>query len=205
MIREYENGSFYHVFNRGVEKRAIFLDERDYKVFLYYLKVFLTPLDLLDKDEPFHYKFRRNYADSVKLVCFCLMPNHFHLMLQQLEDNGVADFMRSLSNAYTRYFNERYQRVGSLFQGRFKASRIQSESYYLYISHYIHSNPLALKARPQDYKYSSVRQFIDENAAALNWLDPAPALEPIGNRKAYQKFLLEDQPQVPKDLIPIAG
>ena len=188
-IREYENDQYYHIFNRGVEKRDIFQDDRDYRVFLYYLKVFLSPRDELDKDDPFFNERRKNFAETAKLICYCLMPNHFHLMVRQTADSGITDFMRALSNAYTRYFNERYERVGPLFQGKFKAAFIKKESYYLHLSGYIHRNPAGIGKDPLTYSFSSIEHFIDEQSLAPAWLDPLPALEAIGTHRAYKNFI----------------
>lgn len=82
-----------------------------------------------------------NQKEVVRIYCYCLMPNHFHLLVQQLEDNGITALLRKVSDSYTRYFNTKYERVGSLFQGPFKAKLIESDEYLLQLSKYIHKNP----------------------------------------------------------------
>ncbi len=80
----------------------------------------------------------------VELLCFCLMPNHFHLMVRQITDGGITQFMRKLGVGYTNYFNEKYKRVGPLFQGTYKFTVIKSSAHFIHLPHYIHLNPLDL-------------------------------------------------------------
>lgn len=143
--------SFYHVYNRGVEKRQIFLDEQDYFRFIHDL------YELNDKDPApnITYYFKQSSEAGlpkikkvrkclVEILAFCLMPNHFHLILKQLVDNGISLFMQKLGTGYANYFNLKYQRVGPLFQGKFKAIEINNENYLLHLSRYQHLNPLEL-------------------------------------------------------------
>jgi len=87
------------------------------------------------------------------------MPNHFHLMIQQLTERAIVEFMRRLSNAYIKYFNEKYKRVGSLFQGRYKAALIRKERHFLYLPYYIHHNPEKLNKKIKSYPYSSYGDY----------------------------------------------
>lgn len=174
--KEYEPGGFYHVYNRGVEKRTIFVDEADYKTFLGYLKLYLTKPNLqgqaLKDDQGRTVPPSRkpnNYTDVVELHAYCLMPNHFHLLLRQTDEMAMSEFMHSLIMKYVMYFNKKYRRVGSLFQGRYKCVRIESEAQFTYVSKYIHRNPLdilptgpgpeGLRALKQ-YKYSSYGNYL---------------------------------------------
>src|SRR4030042_3368719 len=134
----YENG-FYHVYNRGVEKRMIFLDEEDYQTFVSILKSYLS------RPSPLEWTSRiRNHHlfDEITLNAYCLMPNHFHLLVQQKLPSSITNFMRRTLTTYSMYFNEKYSRVGSLFQSRFKAKEVESDEYILHLSRYIHRNPL---------------------------------------------------------------
>ena len=88
---------------------------------------------------------RKSRKLLVKILAFCLMPNHFHLLLQQVKDGGIIKFMQKLGTGYTMYFNKVYERVGSLFQGRFKAVLVNQESHFIHLPYYIHCNPLDLK------------------------------------------------------------
>lgn len=136
-IKVYVPGAYYHVYNRGVEKRLIFQDDRDYAVFLNLLKRYLDSESYFDPSNREYPK----YADGVDLLAYCMMPNHFHLLLYLKDDESLKKLMQSVCTAYVRYFNEIYKRVGPLFQDRFKASHILDEVYLQHISRYIHLNP----------------------------------------------------------------
>src|SRR3989344_8672090 len=128
--------SFYHIYNRGVEKRIIFQNSKDYQRFLEtinFYRLHPTPRKLST-----HIKFNfppipKHMLQNplIEVICFCLMPNHFHLLLRQLTDNGITEFMRRISDSFTRYFNTKYERVGPLLQGPFKAKVIESDEYLL--------------------------------------------------------------------------
>jgi len=130
---------------------TIFVDEADYGVFLSYLKEYLSPPPDKDKllytvylkDRVFKGVDRipKNFTNKLVLVCYCLMPNHFHLLIKQHEKGSMKDFIHSLLLRYSMYFNKKYKRVGPVFQGRFKAILIENENYLLHLSRYIHLNP----------------------------------------------------------------
>jgi putative transposase len=150
-----ENG-YYHVYNRGVEKRDIFMDENDYAVFLYYLKSYLV-----SGSDP------HSLANEVKLISFCLMPNHFHLLVKQITLAGMTKLIRAVCTSYVMYFNKKYKRVGTLFQGKYKAVLIDSDEYLLHLSRYIHLNP-ASGSDPKTYKFSSYGYYLGRKKA--EWL-----------------------------------
>lgn len=120
--RYFQKGSFYHVYNRGNRKQNIFLQSRDYERFL---KRTL--------------KYKREF--EITILSFCLMPNHFHFLLRQDSDASLTDFMLRLGTSYAKYFNIKYDEIGSLFQDRFKAKLIETDEYLLQLSSYIHRNP----------------------------------------------------------------
>lgn len=137
IVKIYDVDSYYHIYNRGVEKRKIFLDDQDYSVFLALIKRYLS-------HDSCAVRQGRTYeclAEDVELVSFCLMPNHFHLMLYQIKMNAVTKLLRAICSSYVTYFNQKYGRVGTLFQGNFKAVKVNSDEYLLYLSRYIHRNP----------------------------------------------------------------
>lgn len=149
-LKTYIDGGFYHVYNRGVEKRIIFEDEQDYRVFLKYLKEVLSPPDPKNFKATFNLQGQsytpprrpgKNYCDEIDLLAYCLMPNHFHLIVKQKNRDSLEGFMRATMTRYSMYFNKRYDRVGSLFQGRYKAVLVNSEDYLLHLSRYVHLNP----------------------------------------------------------------
>jgi len=148
------NGEFYHVFNRGVEKREIFLDSKDYLRFIHDLYEFNDEDVVINNsfffnNRFFNYRFpspivqRKERKLLVEIICFCLMPNHWHLLLRQIKENGITLFMKKLGG-YATYFNKKYSRVGSLFQGRFKAVHVDNDEYLMHLSRYIHINAVEL-------------------------------------------------------------
>lgn len=163
----FADDSYYHIYNRGVEKRTTFLEEKDYLRFLETLDFYRkTPQPIKLSD---HRRLKEsirqieNQKELVKIFSYCLMPNHFHLLVKQLSDNGISTFMRKISDSYTRYFNTKYSRVGSLFQGKFKAKLIESDEYLLQLSKYIHRNPLPLPMwEVRNYPYSSYNYYLSE-------------------------------------------
>ena len=136
IIKSYVENSFYHIYNRGVAKQEIFLDMMDFKVFLKYLKDSLdTPPDPESNKISFTLQGRtfkavprivKNFKNDIYLVAYCLMPNHFHLLLKQTGKKSITKIMRSLLTRYSRYFNTKYSRVGPVFQGRYKNQIWQS-------------------------------------------------------------------------------
>src|SRR5690606_22360993 len=124
-VKEFTKEQYYHVYNRGVEKRAIFLDDEDYTVFLGLIKKYLTG----KTDQKKHRHAFDSLSGEVQLIAYCLMPNHFHLLLYQKSDDGITKLMRRLTTAYAMYFNNKYNRIGRLFQGTYKAAHVNADDY----------------------------------------------------------------------------
>ena len=174
VIRHYSKGNCYHIYNRGVDKQNIFRDPKDFSYFISLMESYLEPKKMLGdfsvkEARVAHIPFWRKHLDEneVELVCYCLMPNHFHFLLKQNSDNGVTKYMRRISNAYVRYFNKKYDRVGSLFQGKYKSVLIDSDSYLLHLSRYIHLNPLEVGSL-QSHEFSSYLDYIGKRNS--KWL-----------------------------------
>ena len=174
-IRQYLADSSYHCYNRGVEKRQIFLDKQDYSVFLSYLKDYLSPIDNDDIQSRISNRVK-NYSDDISLLAYCLMPNHYHLMLHQQTKNGIIHFMQSLSTRYTMYFNSKYKRVGHLFQSRYKAVVILTDEQLIYLSYYIHHQAtLDLQGQTlQVQRPSSLPNYLGH--IKQNWVKPDKVL-----------------------------
>lgn len=143
IIKPYIAGGIYHIYNRGVEKRIIFIDQKDYTVFLRFLKeALLNPVLLNTANALIPTKRRsKNFFGTLDLLAYCLMPNHFHLLVKQQTERGIEEFMQSLATRYSIYFNWRHERIGCLFQNTYKATHISDEPYLLHVSRYIHRNP----------------------------------------------------------------
>ncbi len=198
-IKTYVDNSYYHLYNRGVEKRIIFQDEQDYKVFLSYLKFYLTQPLRGSTPKSFPSQQLKNHTKNIKIIAYCLMPNHFHLFIKQVDSHAINNFMRSLSTRYSMYFNKRYKRVGPLFQGIYKAAYINNEMQYLYLSKYIHRNPLDLPeyrdvSKLIEYPYSSYRNFL--GVINQSWVCPEEIVEYYSkenNHTPYQEFVEDNQ------------
>lgn len=140
-------GEFYHIYNRGTEKRNIFMSRSDRNRFLalLYFANQSDPADLkLQGSTLLEIIERRTSAPLVEIAAYCLMPNHFHLLIREFEDGGISKFMQKLTTGYTMYFNKKNERNGSLFQGRFKATHVSDDRYLRYLISYIHLNPVKL-------------------------------------------------------------
>lgn len=140
-------GEFYHIYNRGTEKRNVFMSRAD-------RNRFMALLYFANQNEPVDLKLqgstllgtveKRIGAPIVEIVAYCLMLNHFHMLIRELEEGGISKFMQKLTTGYTMYFNKKYERNGSLFQGRFKATHVADDIYLRYLISYIHLNPIKL-------------------------------------------------------------
>ena len=144
-----EIGEWYHCYGRGVDKRKTFLDKRDYERFL--LSMFLGNSNKSVRVSNFgkqSHKFIFENTDRgeniVEIGAFCLMPNHFHILIKEIVDNGIARFMQKLMTGYTMYFNKKNERAGALFSGTFKSKHINDDIYFKQVVSYIHLNPLKL-------------------------------------------------------------
>lgn len=152
----------YHVLNRGVEKRKIFMDANDHMRFVHDLYEFN---DTVPAPEFIKYREivspdiarRRVRERIVEVHGWCLMGNHYHLLLSEITEGGMTQFLRKLNVGYAMYFNERYKRSGTLFQGRTKKIRITSDAHFLHILHYIHLNPLDFHADSKSWRGTKIR------------------------------------------------
>lgn len=142
---KFETKEFYHIYNRGVDKRNIFMNAGDLKRFLFCMSIFNTrePIGSVYEYSREELKFGSSAPKKRKLVNFiayCLNQNHYHFILEPLVNDGIQKFMHKLSTGYTNYFNEKYKRSGSLFQGKYKAIHINSNEYLLHLSVYVNCN-----------------------------------------------------------------
>ncbi|HSX37004.1 MAG TPA: transposase [Patescibacteria group bacterium] len=187
-VRQFDTQAYYHIYNRGVEKRTIFADEEDYAVFLAMLKRHLSEGVHKDKSGRPYQQYR-----DIELLAFCLMKNHYHLFIYQNNDaQAFSKLLRSVGTAYTAYFNRKYKRVGHLFQERFKASRITTDGYLQHISRYIHLNP----SKPLGYEWSSLPYYLGQRHT--DWVRPARIVEMFSGPDDYRAFVKDyaDQKQM---------
>lgn len=149
----------YHVFNRGTEKRNIFISQKDYQRFIVNLIMFNTQKFPLANISRYNLEsaYQKTPSDPlVKIHAFSLLPNHFHLIIEQMENNGLSRFLHRIEMGYSRYFNKLYSRTGNLFQGAYRISHVNNDSYRLYLPLYIHLNPLDLLNSEKSWKEKGV-------------------------------------------------
>ncbi len=192
---------YYHIFNRGNNKQDIFFEPADYEFFLYRLKENLFGLSKhVNRGE---YKRKVLPPGSFVLIAYCLMPNHFHMLIKQNASIPVSKLISKLCTSYSMYVNKKYERVGGLFQDQFKSINIDSDKYALWLSAYIHNNP-KLAGLVQDlteYTWSSHLDYIGRRKGEL--CDQKLIMDFFkGNRKEYENFVIAstEEIKIRKDL-----
>ena len=175
---------YYHVYNRGNNRENIFFEDKNYRYFLSKVKV--------------------AFEDKIDLISYCLMPNHFHLLVKIKEDGVLEKAMQKISTGYTRAINSAYNRTGHLFQGRFKNKLIPNNEYLLHLARYILRNPLraGLVEKLEDWKFSSYQETIQRNKC--EYIEPKILLEQFSGTESFKKFVIEfdeSQAYFVKDLL----
>lgn len=185
------SGGYYHIFNRGVEKRSIFTQAWDYQRFIktsYYYQ-FLGPKPSFSKFSKSELNLFKplNENKIIEIICYCLMPNHFHFLVKQLKENGVAKFISQLSNSYTKYFNTKYQRVGALFQGVFAGVSIDTDEQLVHLSRYIHLNPVVSEVvkNLNEWNWSSYLEYLTQPKLC----NTSEILNFFSSQEKYMEFL----------------
>jgi len=212
---EFAVDEFYHVYNRGNDKRVIFIDDNDRKRFLQLMYICNSEKSTAVKDiygDPFEFNRGENL---VSIGAYCLLSNHFHFLLHEIVDGGISKFMQKLSTGYTMYFNKRYDRSGSLFQGRFKAVHVINDRHLEYLFAYIHLNPIEhiqkdwkenglknlvhAKQYLGKYKYSSYPDLLNPGRRESKILNLEPFPQYFKSRRDFEGFhdiWLELSPEV---------
>ena len=172
-MKVYSN-NLYHIYNRGHDKNLIFFEEDNYRYFLQ--------------------QFKKYAAPHCEVFAYCLMPNHFHFFVyvenEQLFEKGMKNFLIS----YAKAINKKYNKVGSLFQGRYKASEITTKSYYTIIIAYIHQNPVkaGLVEKPEDYKFSSYNAYLSQKESLVHRTDVLDWFGGLEHFIEYHKLVLDE-------------
>ncbi len=197
------NNQFYHVYNRGINKQQIFRGIKDYQraIELINFYQYLNPplryskyqLLSIDRKQEF-WKILTKKPKIVSINSYCLMPNHFHLLVKQKADGGISKYLSNLQNSYTKYFNTKHNRTGPLLQGQFKAVRIEDDNQLLHINRYIHLNPYSsfIVKNVDDiltYPWSSIQEYLK---ATINPIcEKDIILSNFKNTNEYKSFILE--------------
>ncbi len=169
----------------------IYNNAYDYRRFLrtmFYYQI-LGPKPKFSRFLPNNFKLNNNKI--VDIICYCLMPNHFHFLLKQVKESGITEFISKLSNSYTKYFNTKNQRVGPIFQGEFKSVHIETNEQLLHVSRYIHLNPIIsyIAKDLKNFKWSSYTEYIGELDSAL--CSKEIILDQFKLKKDYKDFILD--------------
>lgn len=190
---KFVEGEYYHIYNRGVDKRAIFSSKNDLNRFFQSMEEFNVKdpigslyLNGFNKDKP---KLRGSASQLVSFIAFCLNPNHYHFILTPLIEKGIEKFMQRLGTGYTLYFNEKQKRSGSLFQGKFKSKHISSNEYLLHVSSYVNLNNCDKNGKTKSkLSMSSWSEYV--GILNNNFCNKSIILEQFQSVKEYQKFAL---------------
>jgi len=199
-------GEYYHVFNRSNGGSAIFRDTRDYAKFLFLILHLQSPYQFRNMGRLVNSFIRegsfgvsdneiKNIAEHrlIELVCFILMPNHFHLLIREIKTGGTASYLQRFQNSYTKYFNTRYETRGHLFSGPYRAVHISSNEQLLHLSAYIHKNISAVakwRGRETSYPYSSYSDYINHNRWS-DLLSQKIIADQFRDSKDYRRFVEE--------------
>jgi len=197
----FANNEIYHIFNRSIEQRPVFTHKKEYYRALTTLDFYrfknpplrLSKALLLEnqKREEFFRELKQKGKKLVEIISYCLMPNHFHLLLRQKASNGVPKFASNFTNSYTRYFNTKHKRIGPLFQGIFKAVRIENDEQLIHVSRYIHLNPIVsfiIKEKLLDtYPWSSLPEYLGSQGEEI--CDKEIVLGLFPSKEKYRKFV----------------
>ncbi len=194
----------YHVFNRSIAGQTIFSVQKDYQRFIdvinYYrfdnLPIRYSHYKRLTQGQRdlFNDEFLTNNKSIIHIVSYCVMPNHFHLLLFSDKEHAISNFTRNVQNSYSKYYNTKYERNGSLFQSMFKAVRIENDEQLIHVSRYIHLNPITAYLievnRLEEYNWSSIKAFLSDGEIN-SFLEPDLVLSNFKSRAKYREFLVD--------------
>lgn len=196
--KEFSKDSIYHIYNRGVNKMDIFKKEYDFRVFLYRLKENLFPNLKNEKNLSKTERRRKPLPpNSFDLICYCLMPNHFHLLIQQKTDLPITKLISKVCTGYSKYFNKKNKRIGAVFQDQFKSVLIENNEQLLWTSYYIHKNPIEadLVRNPEDYIWSSYQEYFNP-VNKFNLCNKEIIIEQFNSGGQYLKYFEDKEDDI---------
>lgn len=198
-------GEIYHVFNRSVARLPIFLNKNDYQRAIDLINYYRFPhhpalrfshfkrLPLKKREEILE-DFAKNQKPTLEILAFCIMPNHTHFLIRMLLDRSLSLFMRDFQHSYSKYFNLKHNRSGSLFQSMFKAKRIETDEQLVHVSRYIHLNPsssfIINTESLEGYPWSSFREYLGDHNPS-NITSTKQILNYFRSKEEYKKFVLD--------------
>ena len=204
---KFQTGEYYHIYNRGVDKRNVFMDDRDFIRFLMGMREFnrIEPIGSLHELNQLRKKNRdpiSKFANAnleigslVEIIAYCLIPNHYHFILRQLSDNGIAKFMHKIGIGYTMYFNEKHKRSGSLFQGKYKFIPIENSYYLCKLLVYVNYNyEIHNLGKNENWPWSSYLDVVGKRNGTLCNLNIIK--EEFGLAEEFKKLAVEIIPEI---------
>lgn len=203
---KFVQNAYYHICNRSNDEQSMFLEEKDYARFLFFLLTCQAPLPFYNLGRQTSYFMKQSKFNisqeqisqivtqrKVEMNAFAIMPNHFHIMVQEKTEigNGISWYLQRIETGYAKYFNAKYRKRGHLFQGYFRAIPVETDKQLVYLSAYIHRNPRDLKTwkdKEEKYPWSSYQDY----AATNRWgklLKPEIVLNQFSNLESYRNFV----------------
>lgn len=198
-------GEIYHVFNRSIARQPIFLSQKDYQRAIEVIDFYRfqkLPLKFSrfkqlpsDQRQLFYENLIKNGKVGLEILAFCLMPNHFHFLLKIIEEKAISNFMNNFQHSYSKYFNIKNGRTGSLFQSMFKAVRIETDEQLIHVSRYIHLNPVSsfiIKTESlPNYAWSSLNDYIS-NDFKHSFISTDLILGHFKPKESYKEFVFDE-------------
>ncbi len=195
------NDEIYHVLSRSIAEYKIFNDKQDYQRMRQLLRFYQRETDIKFSDfiilegvakqgfDNYFEALTKDGDDLVEIIAFCIMPTHIHLILKQLQDDGISKYFGNILNSYTRYFNSKHKRKGPLWEAKFKNILVKNDEQLLHLTRYIHLNPVSasLVKKPEEWTYSSYKEYLGQEEKALCEYADLFEIKP----SSYRKFVLD--------------
>lgn len=189
VVRDFVKGGYYHIYNKGNGDQPIFNDEEDFALFYYYLSLYVTPLEKIMRTHPDlpTRLYQRNLSKEITLLAYSIVQDHYHFLLRQQSTDGISKLMKQLTNAYTQYYQKKYKRTGNIFQGRYKAIRIEEKNALSQIARHIHLHtPTGELDDESTYRWSSYGEYTKPTYKKL--CSTSLLLEEYPSIYAFKKF-----------------
>ncbi|MDQ5900949.1 MAG: REP-associated tyrosine transposase [Patescibacteria group bacterium] len=196
--RDFVKNGFYHIYNSSHEGTLLFKNDEDFSLFIYYLTIYLTPLEILHKklpELPVRY-YHKNLANDITLFSYTLLPDHFHLLVSIQNEKSLPLLMKQLANAYMQYVSTVYKPKSSLFSGRYKATQITDKKNLSHLARHFHMEPVITQNKSLEYPWSSYQEYTGLSQRNLCSTDiilkdfpSIYAFKKFHEKKAYQKSL----------------
>ena len=206
------NSECYHIFSRSIAKFVVFNTPAEYLRFIDLMRLYRFQnfqyrySDFIDLEIGLQSAIRKNLEDEnevlVKIIAYCLMPTHIHLIVQQVVDDGISKFIARVLNGYSRFFNTKHKRLGPLWSSRFKSVRVLDDDQMLHLTRYVHLNPTSanIVSRPEHWQFSSSHEFIGEEKNVSELCNFTHLMD--FESRQYKKFV-EDHKSYQRDLAKI--